>query len=150
MFIDFECPFSQAGFGVFNEVRDTFGTAIRLVFKQLPITSLHPRAQATAEASMCANEQGTFWKFYTAAFEGKKLDESSLYTYATASGANPTIFDTCFKAHKFSNILNQDLNDGLALGVRGTPTYMVNGRFVEGVRTMDQWKDIILTELNQK
>lgn len=150
MFIDFECPFSQAGFGVFNEVQATFGSAIRFVFKQFPITSLHPSAEAAAEASICANEQGDFWKFYTAAFQGKKLDESSLYAYAMASGANPAVFDTCFKTHKFSNIITEDLNDGLALGVRGTPTYIVNGRFVEGVLTLNEWKDIILSELNQK
>lgn len=150
MFIDFECPYCQESFPVFDQVIDTFGEGVRLVFKEFPISSIHPNARAAAQASMCANEQGNFWKFYNAAFVGKKLDESSLYAYATASSVNATAFDACMKAQKYGKMIDQDLSDGVALGVRGTPTYIVNGKFVEGVLTLDEWKNIIMTELNQK
>lgn len=150
MFIDFECPYCQQSFPIFNSVIDTFGSAVHLVFKQFPLTSIHPSARSVAEASMCANEQGGFWKFYNATFEGSKLDESSLYAYASASGINTAIFDTCFKERKYAKTIDHDLTDGVTLGVRGTPTYIINGTFVEGVLTLDEWKNIILSQLNQK
>ncbi len=149
MFIDFECPYCQASFPIFNQVTDTFGSAIRVVFKQFPIESIHPRAKAAAIASMCANQQGAFWKFHNTAFEEGMLDESSLYAYANASSMDITAFDTCVKGNTFDNAINQDLTDGITLGVRGTPTYIVNGKFIEGVLTFDEWKNVILSELNQ-
>ena len=148
MFIDFECPFCQAGYPIFNQVMDTFGDSIRVVFKEFPLTTIHPSARGAAEASMCAAEQQGFWKFYTNAFTTKKLDESSLYTYANASSIDMALFDRCFKEKKYSKAIDQDLSDGVALGVRGTPTYIVNGTFVEGVATFDEWKKIILDILN--
>lgn len=150
MFIDFECPYCQASFPIFNEVMDTFGNAIRVVMKHFPIESIHPSARNTAEASMCAHAQGQFWEFYNRAFVGKNLDESSLYAYAVESSVNASTFDRCYKAKTYSKTIEADLSDGVVLGVRGTPTYMVNGQFFEGVATIEQWKKIIVDALNQQ
>ncbi len=150
MFIDFECPYCQASFPIFNEVMDTFGESMQVVFKQFPLTTIHPSARSVAEASACAAEQGGFWKFYSNTFKAAKLDESSLYTYANASGIDVALFDRCYRDKKYKKTIDQDLADGVVLGVRGTPTYIVNGKFVEGVATLDEWKKIILEILNQK
>ncbi len=149
MFIDFECPYCQSSFPVFKEVMDSFGDGIRVVFKHFPIETLHPNARQAAEASMCAKEQDKFWKFYDRAFSVKRLDESSLYTYAVESGLNTVAFDACLKDKKYSRSIDQDLADGIELGIRGTPTYSINGQFVEGVATLDEWKKILLDILNQ-
>lgn len=148
MFIDFECPYCQASFPIFKEMTEIYGGALRVVMKQFPIESIHPHALPAARASTCAEEQGVFWEFYDRAFIGKNLDESALYTYATASGVEGITFDQCVKTKKYDRLINQDLSDGVDLGVRGTPTYIVNGKFVEGVQTLEQWKNIILNELN--
>ncbi|HRH23741.1 MAG TPA: thioredoxin domain-containing protein [Candidatus Magasanikbacteria bacterium] len=150
MFIDFECPYCQASFPVFKQIIDSFGDGVSVVFKQFPLTTIHPNARAAAEASMCAEEQGKFWKFYDRAFSVKRLDESSLYTYAVESGLNTTAFDACFKDKKYAKSIDQDLADGVELGVRGTPTYIINGQFVEGVTTFDEWKTLLLDVLNRK
>jgi protein-disulfide isomerase len=65
------------------------------------------------------------------------------------SGVNAASFDRCYKAKTYAKAIEQDLSDGIVLGVRGTPTYMVNGQFFEGVATLEQWKKIILDALNQ-
>lgn len=149
MFIDFECPFCQSSFPIMNQIMDTFGDAIQVVFKQFPIAGIHPNANNAAIAASCAEEQKVFWKFYNQTFTGGTLDESSLYAYAADSGVDLQIFDTCVKNKKYGSVIEQDLSDGLELGVRGTPTYLVNGKFVEGVHTVEEWKAIILEELNQ-
>ncbi len=150
MFIDFECPYCQASFPVFKQVMDSFGDGVRVVFKQFPLETIHPNARNAAEASMCAEEQDKFWQFYDRAFSVKRLDESSLYTYAVESGLNAFAFDACFKDKKYAKSIDQDLTDGIELGVRGTPTYIINGQFVEGVITLDEWKTLLLDILNQK
>jgi len=148
MFIDFECPYCQASFPVMKELSDTFGDAVRIVFKNYPIQSIHPNARAAAHAGMCAHAQGKFWNFYDRAFIYKNLDESKLYEYAVESGVNAALFDQCYRAQTYTKVIDQDLEDGLILGVRGTPTYMVNGKFIEGVHSLDHWKTVLIEMLN--
>ncbi len=150
MFIDFECPFCQASFPVFKQIVDTFGDAVHIVFKHYPIESIHPHAYRAAEASMCAEEQDKFWEFHDQIFATKKLDETSLYTHAIGVGINAATFDQCMKAGSHSSEIDTDLSDGIKIGIRGTPTYIVNGQVIEGSRTIEEWKQIILAELNKK
>lgn len=150
MFIDFQCPFCQASFPILKEVMSTYDSAVRVVFKHYPITSIHPDAFRTAQASMCAYAQGRFWEFHDAVFSVRALDESSLYTYAGASSINLLAFERCMQGTTYDRVINQDLEDGLAIGVRGTPTYLVNGRVVEGSPDIAGWQQLILEELNKQ
>ncbi len=149
MFTDFECPQCQTNFSIINQVVDTFGSAIRVIMKNYPVESIHPNARRAAEAGMCANAQGKFWEFYNRALMTKNLDESRLYEYAVESGVERTRFDQCYTTKLYTEVIEQDLEDGVVLGVRGVPTYMVNGRFFEGIQSFEQWKTIIINALNQ-
>ncbi len=149
MFTNFECPQCQTSFSMINQVVETFGSAVRVIMKNYPMESTHPNARRAAEAGMCANAQGKFWEFYNRAFMNKNLDESKLYEYAVESGVEKTRFDQCYTAKLYTEIIEQDLEDGLVLGIRGVPTYMVNGRFFEGTQSFEQWKTIIINALNQ-
>jgi len=149
MFIDFQCPFCQASFPVLKEVIDTYDSAIHIVFKHYPITSIHPDAFRAAQASMCAYAQGRFWEFHDTVFSVRALDESSLYTYAEISGTNLLTFERCMQSNTYDQMINQDLEDGLTIGIRGTPTYLVNGRVIEGSPDIEGWRQLILEELNK-
>lgn len=67
-FSDFECPFCIRATPTIKQVMDTYGNDIRIVYKHFPLEQLHPHAQLTAQASMCAEEQGKFWDYHDKIF----------------------------------------------------------------------------------
>ena len=148
-FIDFECPFSQEGYPIFKSVMETYGSAAKIVFKQLPLTSIHANALPTAEAAACAYEQDKFWEYYNYLFNTKKLSANDLTIAAKAVGLDLNTFSTCQKSAKYQKEIEKDVNDAIALGVRGTPTYFVNNEVIEGVADRALWDTIILRNLKK-
>lgn len=68
VFSDFECPFCVRFYPTVKQIEDTYKDSVRVVFKQFPLTQIHPNAQSAAEASLCANEQGKFWEYHDKLF----------------------------------------------------------------------------------
>ncbi len=147
-FIDFECPFCQQSYPIFQKISKQYNSAVHIVFKHFPIDSIHPNATQASLAAACAQEQGRFWNYYGLLFEKKNLSESSLFQYANQLGLDTTTFSTCLSSKKYLRNVQQDLQDGIDLGVRGTPTYFVNDVKVEGVITEDQWNTLLLGQLS--
>ncbi len=149
-FIDFECPFSQQGYPLFERVVDKYAPVARVIFKQFPIASLHPNSLNAATASACAHDQKKFWPYYDRLFQTKTLDRETLISQAQALGLDKKLFITCLDSSRHQSDIDEDLADGIALGVRGTPTYFVNTSRLEGVVDEATWDKIILTFLQQK
>ncbi len=148
-FIDFECPYSQDNYQVFKEVMDTYGGAIKVVFKFLPLTSIHPNALAASEAAACANDQGKFWPYYHHLFETKKFTASDLQAAAVAAGLDSDLFTACVKSLKHRPNIEQDVNEAVSLGVRGTPTYFINTDVIEGSADRAVWDNTILKNITK-
>lgn len=79
---DFQCPFCQRSFTTMNQILTDYKGKIRLVYKHLPIQSIHPNAQIAAEASECAGEQNKFWEYHDNLFN--KQQEWSPLPQATS------------------------------------------------------------------
>lgn len=67
-FSDFECPFCQRAFPTVQQIMDTYPNDVRLVYKHLPLTNIHPNAERAAVASECARDQGKFWELHDKMF----------------------------------------------------------------------------------
>lgn len=67
-FSDFQCPFCQRSFATMNQILNDYKGQVKLAYKHLPITSIHPNAQKAAEASECAGEQNKFWEYHDTLF----------------------------------------------------------------------------------
>lgn len=148
-FIDFECPFSQDAYADFERVRDRFGPAVHIVFKQFPVEQLHPQSVQAARAAQCAYKQQNFWPYYQQLFEYKILSDDGLFSHAARLGLDTNELATCISTSEIQQQINTDLEDGLSVGVRGTPTYIVNQQKIEGVISLQEWESIILQSLNQ-
>lgn len=149
MFFDFECPYCQAAFLPLEEALSQYNEAVYLVFKHLPLISIHPRSVAAATSAQCANKQGKFWEYYRTLFTTKDLTENGLIEAAKLNNISITEWSTCKEDIKIEVMLNQELKDATTLGVRGTPTFFVNEERIEGVKTAEEWKSIILTALQK-
>ena len=149
-FIDFECPFCQKSYPITKSVFARFAPVVRVVFKHLPIEALHPNAPGAALAAACAGGQGKFWPYYDRLFQTQKLAPDDLVAAPRGIGLDTGKFSRCLESAQFAPQIDQDLTDAAALGIRGTPTYFVNGWRVEGVISEEEWAKIILEELKAK
>lgn len=146
-FIDFECPFCREEYSTFEQMRAQYEPVTRIVFKHLPLTTIHPQALAAAVAASCAHEQGAFWNYYKQLFTDQALDAASLSHAAEMLHLNTTTFASCVNTQKFKHDIEEDTADAIAIGARGTPTYLVNGKKIEGAISLAEWNTILLNEL---
>lgn len=133
-FSDFECPFCKQAFPIIRELMVKYGDRVRFIHRDFPITQIHDKAQKAAEAGECADEQGKFWALHDKIFQyAPAIAVSDLKRYAQETGLDTARFNACLDNAQFAAEVQQDFQDGVALGVRGTPTWFINGKKVEGV-----------------
>jgi len=149
-FIDFECPYCQEAYTTFEAIRATYGTDTHIVFKHFPLPSIHPLATRAALAASCAEEQDRFWEYYKVLFETKALSKENLLESATKVGMNTQLFTACLESERYRVQIEQDIRDGQTLGVRGTPTYFVVRKRLEGVTSPETWNTEIITAIQQQ
>jgi protein-disulfide isomerase len=139
---DFQCPACR-DFSAQIEpevVKNLVATGkARYVFRQYPFidaNSATKESHQAANASMCALEQGRFWDYHDIVFanwNGENtgaLTDKRLTAFAQTIGLDMTQFNTCFKANKYKDQIEQDFTDGTKAGVQGTPSVFVNGQIV--------------------
>jgi protein-disulfide isomerase len=147
-FSDFECPFCARATPVLKQLEEAYPGQIRRVFRQFPLMAIHPGAERAAEASLCAAEQERFWEMHDALFEQPvALDPADLHRKAAQVGLDAASFKTCLDMQKYADTIEQDLKEGVAHGVTGTPAVFINGRLVSGARPYAEFAQVIDAEL---
>jgi protein-disulfide isomerase len=147
-FSDFECPFCARVGPILRQLEEAYGGKVRRVYRQFPLVTLHPRARKAAEASLCADEQQRFWEMHEALFEQPlALEPSDLSAKAQRLGLDMQRFGACLDSGRFSARVEQDLQEGVRVGVTGTPAVFINGRMVSGARPYADFARIIDEEL---
>jgi len=120
---------------------------IRFVYRDLPLTSIHPDAFPAAVAAQCANEQGAFWPYHDMLLSTDQLGTDIYMQYATELDLDMESFSTCLDSGKYDEAIQADMDFSLGLGVRSTPTFFVNGLALVGAQPLDSFKQIIDKEL---
>jgi len=146
-FADYQCPVCQQFEPVMEKLEADFKGKIEFAFKDFPL-SMHPDAPKAAEAAHCAGAQGKYWEYHDLMFAKKRLDEAALKNYATDLKLDTTNFNTCLDKGQMTTLVNTQANEAQALGVPGTPTIFVNGRFVSGNLTYEKLHAIIAEEIS--
>ena len=150
-FSDFQCTFCKSYVDqTLPLVLSTYGSRVRYVFWNFPISQLHPQAAKAAEAAMCAGDQGKFWEYHDLLFQNQgALDASSLKSYARNLGMDGGAFDSCLNSGKYTAAVQKDFDEGRADGVTGTPTFFVNGRKLVGAQPFAAFQRVIEDELTR-
>ena len=149
-FSDFECPFCIRVLPTLDQIEETYGDQVRIVYRHFPLTGIHPNAQLAAEASLCADAQGKFWEMHDAIFEVRgKADADELKTMAADLGLDSEIFDGCLDSREFRDRVLEDIEAGRQAGVTGTPALFINGRFLSGAQPFNVVSRLIDDELTR-
>ncbi|UOY00514.1 Na+/H+ antiporter NhaA [Blastococcus sp. PRF04-17] len=135
---DMECPFCGRATGVVAELRARFGDELRYVFRHLPLTEVHPNAQLAAEAVEAAGAQGAFWAMHDRLFAHQdELEGADLLNHAAVLGLDLERFARELGDGTHAQRVRDDVVSAEASGVRGTPTFFVNGERHEGLTSTD-------------
>ncbi|NIW36059.1 MAG: thioredoxin domain-containing protein [Gemmatimonadetes bacterium] len=150
-FTDYQCPFCTRHFEqTYPLLMQQYGDRIRYAVRNFPLVRIHPHAAKAAEAAECAHDQGRFWEYHDRLFENNAaLDVESLKRYAADLDLEVSQFNKCLDSGRKSEIVARDLEDGSRLGVRGTPTFFINGRILVGAQPYPVFRDAVELALQQ-
>lgn len=150
-FADFGCPYSKEVSDVIRRLAVLYGDQVRFIYRDFPLVDLHPQAEVAAEAGACANDQHQFWAYHDKLFAHQDdLSVVALRVYAQQVGLDMDEYDDCMSSQLFGKEVADDLADGLAAGVIGTPTFFFNGTKVEGSIPEDIFERLIGAFLNKE
>ncbi len=139
-FLDYDCPFCRESESTIKAFLRTHGSEVRFIVREFPLTELHPQAEDAAAAARCVflqNNPKRYWSFQDRLFGTQgSHDVDSLRVYAGQSGADLAKYDDCISRHLTQSALQASLDDGIAAGVRGTPTFFFNGVKFQGSMTL--------------
>jgi protein-disulfide isomerase len=146
-FGDFQCPYCGEMEPVVQRLLTEYDGLIRFAFKQFPI-SYHSHAQLAAEASLAANAQGAFWPYHDTLYAHQDaLGRADLETYAADLGLDLDAFRAALDEGTYAAAAAADFDQGLAVGVSGTPAFYINGRAAFGAMPYGTLKDVVEEEL---
>jgi protein-disulfide isomerase len=149
-FSDFQCPFCLRVMPTLKRVRETYGDKVRIVWKDFPLTSIHPQAFKAAEAGNCAREQGKFWEYHDQLFANQQaLQPEYLKKYAADAGLDASKFNACLDTARYSDRVQEQMGIGTGLGVGSTPSMFINGRLVSGAQPYETFVSVIDEELDR-
>jgi protein-disulfide isomerase len=147
-FSDFQCPFCLRASPTLKQLRQAYGDKVRIVWKDFPLTQIHPQAFKASEAGHCAAEQGKFWEYHDKLFASQQaLQPEFLKQYAKDMGLDSAKFDACLDTSKYAERVRDSVSAGAQLGVSSTPTLYVNGRRLEGAQPYEILASVVDEEL---
>lgn len=132
---DYQCPPCANAYPVVKQLIDKYSDKILFVFRNFPIPSSHPNAMAAAAAAEAAGLQGKYWEMHDKLYENQSewssanaSNRTTLFTnYASQIGLNTDQFVKDLSLSTIINKIDFDLAVGKSVGVKATPTFMLNG-----------------------
>lgn len=148
-FSDYLCPYCRSAEAVVSKVLERYKGRVKFVHRDLLLG--RPRSLPVAEAALCAGEQGKFWEYrHDLLTANGDWSDQDLAGRAARMGLKAADFKACVASERNERPVLESTEGGNQLGVTGTPTYFVNGRRMTGVRSEQQFDEIIRAELRRR
>lgn len=133
-FSDFECPHCREFSQILRSIEPQY-PQVRVVFKDFPLTPIHPWAETAAIAARCAylQQPSAFWTYQAQIFDNQDLISTEnawdkLTAFAAQDNLDPDAFKTCMSLPATKEAIEANHREGEALNINSTPTIFVNGR----------------------
>jgi protein-disulfide isomerase len=146
---DIQCPACKAYYPLVKEVMAAYPQQLKLIFKNFPLTTVHPNAMEAAIAAEAAGKQGKYFQMVDILYErqdewaGLDNPESKFEEYVKELGMNVAQFQKDQKDPGIQKLISDEQNEGIQNGVTGTPTFFVDGQKIDNPPDIDSFKKII-------
>ncbi|MBU6534444.1 DsbA family protein [Streptomyces sp. NPDC048405] len=148
-FLDFECEACGAAYPMVEKLREEYGDRVTFIARYFPMPG-HRNGELAARTAEAAAQQGKFEQMYTKLFttqkqwgESQEWKQDVFRGYAKELGLDMARFDAALADPEVAGRVETDQRDGLGLGVRGTPTFFVDGQMIDTPRSYEQFKALI-------
>jgi protein-disulfide isomerase len=149
-FSDFQCPFCKQATPLIDDVVKSYPKDVNVVFKQFPLTSIHPNAMPAAKAAVAAGKQGKFWQMHDIMFENnRELTPDKLKEYAGKIGLDVAKWEKDVASPEVQAQVDREMQEARAADVTGTPTIFVGGKRLQN-RSPEGFKQMIDEALKAK
>lgn len=134
---DYECPYCGEAYPILKAVQRAMGDELRFVFRNFPISELHPHAVRAAEFAEAAAGLGRFWQAHDMLYENQSaLSDEDLFGYGLRLGLDSDVVAEGLDG-RFDPKIRADFMGGVRSGVNGTPSLFINGLRYDGERDVD-------------
>jgi len=155
---DYECPFCKRFYDqTLPQIKSQYVDTgkVKFVYRDFPL-GFHQNAHIEAEAAECARDQvgnTAYFKYHDEIFKrttsnGLGIAVDQLPVIAKDVGLDVDEFNTCLNSGKFKSEVDKDLQEGSAVGIQGTPGFIINGKLVSGAQPFSVFQQVIEAELN--
>jgi len=130
---DYECPHCGHAYPIVQQVQKRFGKRLRFVFRNFPLSEMHPHAEAAAEVAEFAGAQGKFWEMHDRLFENQeRLGEALFLDLGEELKLSTAAIRQALEQGTFEARVRADFKGGVRSGANGTPTFFINGHRHDG------------------
>jgi protein-disulfide isomerase len=130
---DYECPYCGEAYPVVKRVQKHFGQKLRFVFRNFPLTEMHPQAESAAETAEFASAYGKFWEMHDGLYEDQERLGDPLYLELAQELKLPSAeLRRALEESTYKERVRGDFGSGVRSGVNGTPTFFINGKRHDG------------------
>jgi protein-disulfide isomerase len=130
---DYECGYCRLAHPVVASVRARLGDRLCFVFRNMPLSEVHPHAELAAEAAEAAAAQGKFWQMHDALFEHRPpLSSTAIAALARRLELDMPRFHDDLTTHRFHERVQRDFLGAIKSGVAGTPAFFIDGEMYAG------------------
>jgi len=146
---DFQCPACRMYYPFIDKLKGEFTDDLTVVYKYFPLRNIHKNADLAARAGESARLQDKFSGMEKTLFEqqdewGNSDQALSLFqTYAKDLGLDVGKFTSDIDSSLIQDKVDSDYEEGVRLGVSGTPTFFLNGKKMTNPRSYDEFKSVI-------
>ncbi len=147
---DFQCPACEAYYPLIERLIAEASTTVRYVYRHYPLYPMpHKNAMIAAQATEAADLQGKFWDMYRLVFENQKSWENAsnaaalFEEYAQRIGLNVATYKNDVNSDRVKARVQKDRDEGTALGIRGTPTFFINGKVITNPNGYEAFKALV-------
>jgi protein-disulfide isomerase len=130
---DYQCPYCGRAYPIVKRLQKALGANLRFVFRNFPMSQIHPDALEAAKVAEAASLQGKFWDLHDALYEDQdNLHLDGLLFKAEDAGLHLDRLNKDWASAAVEERISNDFESGLRSGVNGTPTFFVNGERYDG------------------
>ena len=147
---DYQCPYCGRAYPIVKAIQQQLGDNLKFVFRNFPLTKIHPMAKIASIATEAAGLQGKFWEMHDIIFENqRRLYKRALLEYAQTIDLQLEKFESDLDDAGLIEKVEADFESGLRSGVNATPTFFVNGEKFTGNWSDDEFVIFIEIQLEK-